>query len=101
MFELPSISSSVLQGEYMNTTFALMARFGSATVDLKEISQEFLGITPKTAEQKAKACNLPFPTFKLRESERSPTLVKIEDLGAYIDKQYKEARTDWESVNSH
>jgi len=85
----------------MNTTFALMARFESATVELKNISQEFLGITPKTAEQKAKVCDLPFPTFKLRESERSPTLVKLEDLGAFIDKQYKEAREEWESVNIH
>lgn len=85
----------------MNTTFALIARFESSTVELKQISQEFLGITPKTAEQKAKACDLPFPTFKLRESERSPTLVKLEDLGAFIDKQYKEAREEWESVNVH
>ncbi|GEK14307.1 pyocin activator protein PrtN [Aliivibrio fischeri] len=85
----------------MNTQFALLARFGSTTIELKEISQEFLGITAKTAEQKAKACDLPFPTFKLRDSERSPTLIKIEDLGSYIDEQYQSAREEWESVNVH
>ncbi|EKO3392640.1 pyocin activator PrtN family protein [Vibrio fluvialis] len=83
----------------MDTTFALLARFKSTTVDLKDVSKEFFGITPKTAEQRAKACSFPIPTFKLRDSERSPTLIKIEDLAAYIDKRYEEAKTEWQSVN--
>jgi hypothetical protein len=83
----------------MNIHFALLARFGSPTVELKEISREFFGITPKTAEQRAKACDFPVPTFKLRNSERSPTLIKLEDLAAYIDKRYEEAKLDWQSVN--
>ncbi|MGF1716123.1 pyocin activator PrtN family protein [Photobacterium chitinilyticum] len=84
----------------MNTNFALLARFQSPTVELKEVCQEFFGITPKTAEQKAKACDFPVPTFKLRDSERSPSLIKIEDLAAYIDQRYELARTEWQSVNA-
>ena len=83
----------------MNTNFALLARFGSPTVELRDICKEFFGVTPKTAEQKVKSCDLPIPTFKLRDSERSPTLIKVEDLAAYIDKRYEEARNDWHSVN--
>ena len=83
----------------MNTKFALLARFENPTVELKKISQEFFGITPKTAEQRAKACDFPVPTFKLRDSERSPSLIKIEDLAAYIDKRHSEATQDWLSVN--
>ncbi|MEZ9191587.1 pyocin activator PrtN family protein [Vibrio sp. 10N.286.52.F8] len=83
----------------MNTRFALLARFENPTVELKQISQEFFGITPKTAEQRAKACDFPVPTFKLRDSERSPSLIKIEDLAAYIDKRHSEATQDWLSVN--
>ncbi|MEZ8404745.1 pyocin activator PrtN family protein [Vibrio splendidus] len=83
----------------MNTKFALLARFENPTVELKQISQEFFGITPKTAEQRAKACDFPVPTFKLRDSERSPSLIKIEDLAAYIDKRHSEATQDWLSVN--
>lgn len=83
----------------MNTNFALLARFGSPTVELKQISKEFFGITPKTAEQKAKAYDFPVPTFKLRDSERSPTLIKIEDLAAYIDERYESAANDWKLVN--
>ena len=82
----------------MNITFALLARFGSPTVELKAISQEFFGYTPKTAESKAKANALPVPTFKLRDSERSPSLVNISDLAAYIESRYKESRKDWEII---
>ncbi|CAK1724595.1 Pyocin activator protein PrtN [Vibrio crassostreae] len=83
----------------MNMQFALLARFESPTVELKAVSQEFFGITPKTAEQKAKACDFPVPTFKLRDSERSPTLIRVEDLAMYIEKRYELAKTDWQSVN--
>ncbi|MGR5298805.1 Pyocin activator protein PrtN [Vibrio mediterranei] len=83
----------------MNTNFALLARFESPTVELKRVSQEFFGITPKTAEQRAKACDFPVPTFKLRDSERSPSLIKVEDLATYIDKRHESAKSDWQSVN--
>ncbi|WP_087024458.1 pyocin activator PrtN family protein [Thaumasiovibrio subtropicus] len=83
----------------MNTNFALLARFGSPTVELRNVCQEFFGITPKTAEQKVKACDFPVPTFKLRDSERSPTLIKIEDLAKHIDECYAAAKHEWQQVN--
>ncbi len=82
----------------MNTNFALLARFESPTVELKQVCQEFFGITPKTAGQRAKTCDFPVPTFKLRESERSPMLIKIEVLAAF-DRKHEEAKRDWLSVN--
>ena len=84
----------------MNTNFALLARYQTPVVELKEICEEFFGIKPKTAEQKVKACDFPIPTFKLRDSERSPTLVKVEDLASYIDKRYEEAESTWQQVHS-
>ena len=84
----------------MNTTFALLARFESPTVRLKDICVEFFGITPKTAEQKAKSQDLPVPVFKLRDSERSPTLVKVEDLAAYIDRCHQSSKGDWQIIQS-
>lgn len=82
----------------MNIAFALLARFESPIVALKDISGEFLGLTPKTAEQRAKAQSLPFPTFKLRDSERSPSLVNVQDLAAYIESQYAVSRKDWDLI---
>lgn len=82
----------------MNTSFALLARFESPTVDLKDVCDEFFGITPKTAEQRVKACDFPVPTFKLRDSKRCPTLIKVEDLASYIDKKHQAAKEEWQSV---
>ncbi|WP_162047283.1 pyocin activator PrtN family protein [Vibrio taketomensis] len=83
----------------MNTQFALLARYGNTLVELKEVSKEFFGITARTAEQRAKVCDFPIPTFKLRDSERSPSFVRIEDLANYIDQRYEEAKLEWSSVN--
>jgi len=84
----------------MNTNFALLARFQTPVIELKNICEEFFGIKPKTAEQKVKGCDFPIPTFKLRDSERSPTLIKVEDLANYIDKRYAEAENEWKQVHN-
>lgn len=83
----------------MNMTFALLARYNTPAVALKDICKEFLGIEAKTAEQKAKACTLPFPTFKTRDSERSPSMVNVQDLGNYLQQQYESGKKEWERVN--
>ena len=85
----------------MNTNFALLARFGSPIIPVEDICIEFFGVQKKTAEQMVKAGTFPVPAFKLREidNQRSPTMVKIEDLAAHIDKQYKKAKLEWQSVN--
>ncbi len=85
----------------MNTLFALLARFERTEIPLEDISLEFLGITPRTARQRANAAMLPFPTFKVRDSEKAPHLVRAQDLSEYIDKRYAQAREEWESVNLH
>jgi len=82
----------------MNISFALLARFESPTVELKVICNEFFGLTPKTAEQKAKAQDLPIPTFKLRDSERSPSLVNIADLATYVEQRYRESKSEWDVI---
>lgn len=84
----------------MNTNFALLARFETPVIELKLVCEEFFGIKPKTAQQKVKGCDFPIPTFKLRDSERSPTLIKIEDLADYIDKRYSAAQNEWKQVHN-
>lgn len=84
----------------MNTQFALLARYESPTIPLKQICEEFFGIKPKTAEAQAKCGEFPIPTFKMRNSERSPTLVHIDDLAKHIDTQLAAARKEWASVNA-
>ena len=87
----------------MNTNFhyALLFRFQNPTVELKTICEEFLGLKPATASQRAKACDLPFPTFKLLDSERAPTMINIQDLAEHMEKKYLEAEKDYQSVQIH
>jgi hypothetical protein len=85
----------------MNTNFALLVRFGSTTIDLKDVCEEFFGIKINTAMQRAKARDFPIPTFRLVDSQRCPTFVKVEDLASYIDEKYAEAKNEWQSVNKH
>ena len=84
----------------MNTNFALLARFESPTVNLKDVTEEFFGIRINTAMMKIKAKEFPVPTFKLMSEQRCPTFIKIEDLAAYIDKQHAEAKEEWQSVHA-
>ncbi len=86
-------------GISMNTAFALAFRFGTTIVPLKDISEEFLGITAKTANTRANTGDIEIPVFQLRESSKSPYLVKIEDLAFYIDECHRKAKAEWQSVN--
>ena len=83
----------------MNTAFALMARYGSTVLQLNDICEEFLGITPKTAHTRAGSVGIEIPVFQLRESTRAPFLVKVEDLAFYIDECHRKAKAEWQSVN--
>ncbi|MCP4991168.1 MAG: pyocin activator protein PrtN [Colwellia sp.] len=84
----------------MNTNFALLARFETPIINLKDVCQEFFGVTVKTAKQKIKGQDFPVPTFSLIKSERAPVFIKVEDLAAFIDKQYKVAANEWQQVHT-
>ncbi|KKA45131.1 pyocin activator PrtN family protein [Salinivibrio sp. KP-1] len=84
----------------MNTQFALLAHYETTTIPLKDVCEKFFGVKKSTAEQQAKAGTFPVPTFKLRDSERSPTLIHVSDLAAYIDARYKAAKEEWTAVNT-
>lgn len=83
-----------------STNFALLARFQSPVIELKDVCQEFFGVTVKTAKQKIKGQDFPVPTFSLTKSERSPVFMKVEDLASYIDKQYQVASKEWQQVHT-
>ena len=80
----------------MNTAFLLMAQFERATVPLAEIAEEYLGMTAPVAQREALMHNLPIPTFRLRDSNKSPLLVHIDDLAAHIDQARAKAKKAWD-----
>jgi hypothetical protein len=78
---------------------ALLKRFQTMDVKLKDISKELLDLSPRTAAEKAAKCCLPFPTHRLRP--RAPWLVTIDDLASAIWSARRQAKQDWESVQTH
>ena len=77
------------------TELLLLVRFESPAIPLESICQEFFGYSKGTAKQKAKAGVLPVPAFRLGTSQKMPWMVNVTDLGAYIDKHYEAAKSEW------
>lgn len=79
------------------TEFQLLAVHRAPAVSLDAISEQYLGIGHVVARQRAALNTLPFPTFRLTASKKSPIMVKISDLATHIDNQHQAATAGWEN----
>jgi hypothetical protein len=82
----------------MNTTFLLMAEFGSADVPLEVIAEKYLGLGKLKAYDRANFNELPFPTYRAG-STKSTRMVRITELAEYLDNKYAEAKREWSKTN--
>ncbi|CAE6883244.1 conserved hypothetical protein [Vibrio harveyi] len=81
----------------LSTKAMLAGMFGmKPCIPLDEIATEFLDISIKTAQRKARLNELPFPTFRLGISQKSPWYVNLDDLAIYIDERSSSARKAWQ-----
>jgi len=81
----------------MTETETILSVLHGPAIPLSAVCDTYFGITSyKEACRKAAVCELPVPTFKLRESERAPYLIHAKDLAAWIDSQAQAARVDWQ-----
>ncbi|GDX06323.1 pyocin activator PrtN family protein [Buttiauxella sp. A111] len=78
----------------MNTFFLLMAEFETVTPALADISEKYLGLKPRTAEEKAAVGKLPLPSFRLGDTQKAPRLIHLQDLAEHIDNQRRKARDE-------
>ncbi|CDZ85405.1 TPA: pyocin activator PrtN family protein [Citrobacter koseri] len=78
----------------MNTMFLLMAEFETSTIPLSVIAERYLGMRPSTADKKAGCGELPIPTFRIGNSQKSPRVVHVKDLADFIDSQRKAAKEE-------
>ena len=79
--------------------FALFARYKSPVLHLTEISQEFLGISPKTAVERARDQALPIPAFKANKG-KAPFLVALDDLAKHLEQKHEEALRLHQSIQA-
>ena len=75
----------------LNTAFLLMAEFGTSQIPLAAITDKYLKMSQTTAERKANAGELPIPTYRLNDSQKSPRIIHVNDLATYIDQQRNDA----------
>ncbi|QQU41087.1 pyocin activator PrtN family protein [Morganella morganii] len=84
----------------MNTTFLLMAEYGTSQIPLAIVAKKFLNITKDYAEKKANLGELPFPVYRDTTSQKSIRMVHINDLAEWIDKERNEAKKELYAINT-
>ena len=78
----------------MKTAFLLLAQFdGQADIPLEDVASRYLGYDRKTALAKAARAELPFTAYRA-PGQKSPWLVNIADLAAWIDRERERAERD-------
>ena len=82
------------------TESQLLGIYKEATVKLEDVCEHYLGLSPGVARHRAATNKLPFPTFRLSSSNKSPVMVKISDLAALIDSQHTEAARERDSPDA-
>jgi len=81
------------------TELMLMLRYdGSPTILLDQCLDQ-LGYSKVEANRHAGLNRLPIPTFRLRDSQKSPRMVHLKDLAEHIDSQHAIALKDWRRMN--
>ena len=71
----------------LNTAFVLTMRYQSTCIPLEEVRRQWL---PHLSESEMKAD---------KNSRKSPYLVNVADVAAYLDSQAQQALFEWQRVN--
>ena len=80
----------------MNTVFLLMAEYETSQIPLERLCPMF-GLTPAEASKRAARAALPVPAYRLA-SQKSPWLVDVHALAAYLDQKRALAAEEWRRV---
>ncbi|HCG6477556.1 TPA: pyocin activator PrtN family protein [Vibrio parahaemolyticus] len=68
-------------------------------IPVEEIAEPYLNLARRTALNRAREHKLPFPCFKMGDSNKSPYVVHLNDLVNYIDRRVEEERNIWEKFH--
>ena len=78
------------------TELKLLLLHRSPAIRLDEICERYLQMGRATALRQAGLNRLPFPTFRLAESQKAPVMVAVADLASHIDLIHNLAKVEWE-----
>ena len=85
----------------MNTELMLFAKYEKPYVRLEEVCEEFFNLCEKKAKEAAAAQQLPVPVLRMTSSRKSPLMIKLSDLAAYLDSRHEEYTRTWEKVKNY
>ena len=77
----------------------LLLKYETPVIKLNNCLDD-LGLQKGEANRLASDNQLPVPTFRMRDSQKSPRLIHIKDLAEYIDLKHQEAQTQWQAINA-
>ena len=80
---------------FSRTAFWLMGEFGSAFIPLETVAERYLGVQRREALTRAVRGDLPFPVCRPGGSQKSPWMVYIDDLAAWLDHAREQATKEW------
>lgn len=80
----------------MKTLMLLSAQFEKTLIPLKDICEEYFGLSEGEARKRANLNQLPIPTIRLCDSQKSPLYVHVSDLAALIDTRREHASKTWQ-----
>ena len=78
------------------TELRLLVIHDAAAVPLADICVRYLNLSWQKAREAASVNRLPFPTFRLTDSQKAPLMVSVTDLARHIDTRHAEATASWE-----
>jgi hypothetical protein len=70
----------------MSTTDDLKIEFNTRFIELKRVTEKYLGWSEDFTKDQASRGLVPFKTFKLTKSNKAPWLVDAIDLANFIEK---------------
>ncbi len=93
-------SGGVSKTSFSRTAFWLMGEFGSAFIPLETVAECYLGVQRREALTRAARGDLPFPVCRPGGSQKSPWMVYIDDLAAWLDQEREQATAEWSKRQS-
>ena len=80
----------------MKTLLLLAAKYETPLIPLRDICEEYFGLSEGEARKRANLNQLPIPTIRLNDSQKSPVCVYLADLAELIDTRRAEALKQWQ-----
>jgi hypothetical protein len=84
----------------ITTIFALMTEFGTAHIPVIEVGKKYFGYDEKQAKRAAVQNDYPFPVFRAG-SNKSPWVVDVADLSAYLDQCREKSHQEFKTVRAN